>query len=161
MFFQVTETFSKTLFPTANCLFPKICEIKLALRSWANSENEVVKKMALNMMETFDKYWSECHLVAGIAIDLDPRYKITFLEHVLHKIHGDEATFQIENVRVACYDLLNEYQAKLKASSNEASESGPSGITSLGDSTSTSVGGVWNIDIFLNMTKLLVVCLDV
>ena len=55
---------------------------------------------------------------------------------------------QIENIRVACYQLLNEYQAKLKESNDEASGSGVSGMTSLGNSTSGSVDGDWNVDIF-------------
>ena len=64
--------------------------------------------MAISMLEKFDKYWSECHLVAGIAIVLDPRYKMKFLEHVLPKIYGEECDTHIESVRITCYDLLNE-----------------------------------------------------
>ncbi|XP_059635725.1 zinc finger BED domain-containing protein RICESLEEPER 2-like [Cornus florida] len=114
LFYSITEIFFGTRFVTTNYLFPKICEVKLALRSWCNCENEVVKKMAASMIEKFDKYWSECHLVVGIAIVLDPRHKMTFLEHVLQRIHGDESFSQKDCVRQACYDLLQEYQHRSK-----------------------------------------------
>ncbi|KAG5533349.1 hypothetical protein RHGRI_027517 [Rhododendron griersonianum] len=50
-----------------------ICEIRLELRDWLHSENQVIREMAKRMVEKFDKYWSVVHGVVGVSAVLDPR----------------------------------------------------------------------------------------
>ena len=56
IFYDVTLIFSGRDFPTANLLFRLICEIKLSLQSWLNSDIDVIRDMAFTMIEKFDKY---------------------------------------------------------------------------------------------------------
>ncbi|KAL5708303.1 hypothetical protein ACHQM5_019112 [Ranunculus cassubicifolius] len=115
LFHSTTEEFFGTRYPTSNLLFPKICEIKLALTSWCDSSCDKIRSLASKMLAKFDDYWGECHLIAGIAVVLDPRYKLKFLDHVLEKIHGEEQKkLYLKPARDACVELMKEYQRKLK-----------------------------------------------
>jgi len=80
MFNSITEVFSGTKYPAANEYFPKICDIKEAILMWIESSNELIKKMAKNMLVKFDKYWSVIHEIMGVTAVLDPRYKPDLLE---------------------------------------------------------------------------------
>nr|GFB42972.1 zinc finger BED domain-containing protein RICESLEEPER 2-like [Tanacetum cinerariifolium] len=71
-----------------------VCEIGYSLREWAGSSIEVIQKMAYKMLKKFKKYWSVISGVMGMAVILDPRYKIKFLELLLPKIYGQEKTIQ-------------------------------------------------------------------
>lgn len=37
------------------------------------------------MMTKFDKYWSDVHGIMGVAIVLDPRYKVVLLEFIFKR----------------------------------------------------------------------------
>ncbi|KAL5575427.1 hypothetical protein UlMin_017126 [Ulmus minor] len=45
LFYQVTEMFSGFKYPTANLLFPKVCEIRMTIIDWLSSSNENVRAM--------------------------------------------------------------------------------------------------------------------
>ncbi|KAG5520426.1 hypothetical protein RHGRI_033120 [Rhododendron griersonianum] len=109
-FFKVTELFSGTKYPTTNQCFPNICEIRLELRDWLHSENQVIREMAKRMVEKFDKYWSVVHGVVGVSAVLDPRYKINVLEFYFKLLFPTTYKEEVEKVRALCYKLLKEYQ---------------------------------------------------
>jgi hypothetical protein len=44
LFFDITELFSGTKYVTANLFFPKVITIRLAIRKWGNSDNELTHK---------------------------------------------------------------------------------------------------------------------
>ena len=117
--------FSRRNYPTANTFFIKVCEIKEALYDWLIYSNEVVSTMASSMLENFDNYWSECHIVMAIAVVLDPRYKMKILEFYFPIMYGSEASSEIGKIRQLCYGLLSEYQSK----SNSGQETASYGIS--------------------------------
>ncbi|KAF7147431.1 hypothetical protein RHSIM_Rhsim03G0207300 [Rhododendron simsii] len=125
-FFKVTELFSRTKYPTTNQCFPNICEIRLELRDWLHSENQVIREMAKRMVEKFDKYWLVVHGVVGVSAVLDPRYKINVLEFYFKLLFPTSYKEEVEKVRALCYKLLKEYQCP------------SSGIEGIGDSSSHS-----------------------
>ncbi|KAA8526021.1 hypothetical protein F0562_007879 [Nyssa sinensis] len=86
LFYSVTELFSGTHYPTANCYFPKVCKIRVALVDWLQS-----------------------------PIVLDPRYKLRLVSYYFEKIYGKGAQFEVEKIRRDCYDLLYEYKTKSRA----------------------------------------------
>ena len=43
LFYEITELFSGTDYVTANVYFPKICEIKMKMRQWETSSNNIIK----------------------------------------------------------------------------------------------------------------------
>ncbi|KAG8382701.1 hypothetical protein BUALT_Bualt05G0104800 [Buddleja alternifolia] len=73
LFYNVTEMFSGTFYPTSHFYFQKICEIEVKLDEWVKSTNVMIKYMAELMLEKYEKYWDSCHILMGIAAVLDPR----------------------------------------------------------------------------------------
>ncbi|KAK9286527.1 hypothetical protein L1049_014925 [Liquidambar formosana] len=124
LFYNVTELFSGTKYPTANLYFPKICEIRMALSHWCACSIDVIQQMAINMVAKFDKYWLVIHGIMGVAAVLDPRYKMDLLEFYFPKLYGDEYLEEVERVRQLCYDLLIEYQTRQKQSLDRGVEVG-------------------------------------
>lgn len=112
VFYNMIELFCGTTYPTLNCYFPKICEIKVAISKWIDNPLEIVQVMASQMMEKYEKYWSLCHHIIGIACVLDPRYKMKLVEYFFKIIYGEEASVYVNKVRDSCYALQLEYQFK-------------------------------------------------
>ena len=79
-----------------------MCEIKEALHDWLISSNDVVRTMTSSMLQKFDKYRSECHIVMVIAAIFDTRYKIKILEFYLSIMYGSEASNEIEKFHGIC-----------------------------------------------------------
>ncbi|CAB4308109.1 unnamed protein product [Prunus armeniaca] len=50
-----------------------------------------MNKIGTNMSMKFEKYWSEYSLILAIAIILDPRYKLHFVEWAYTKLHGKDS----------------------------------------------------------------------
>ncbi|XVF21307.1 hypothetical protein REPUB_Repub12eG0079700 [Reevesia pubescens] len=114
IFYNVTETFSGTKYPTANFYFSKICEIKLALSKWRFDSNMTLALMASRMLEKFEKYWSVIHGIMGVATVLDPRYKKCMLEYYFSKIYGVDCDEEINRIDKICRNLLREYEKKFQ-----------------------------------------------
>lgn len=113
IFYNVTELFAGTKYPTTNLFFPKICEIKLALRKWEHSKFIEISSMASSMIRKFDQYWEESHGVIAMATILDPRFKLKILEFYFPQIYGeDEAKDELQNVRQICEDIYKKYVSR-------------------------------------------------
>ncbi|XP_072078898.1 zinc finger BED domain-containing protein RICESLEEPER 2-like [Arachis hypogaea] len=113
IFFDVTELFSGTTYPTSNLYFPKVCVIKLALMEWKNCGNEIIEMMATSMITKFEKYWGVINIVMAIGTLLDPRYKMYLLNFFFRKIYGEtEACVVIGQVKRVVQDLVLEYATK-------------------------------------------------
>lgn len=115
VFFNVTELFSGTIYPTANLYFPQICEVKLSLNEWLGSPIDVIRNMASSMLEKFEKYWNVVHGIMGVAAVLDPRYKMALLEYYFPQLYGNDSLNEVDKIRQLCYDLVSEYQFKLSS----------------------------------------------
>lgn len=135
VFYNVTETFSGTKYPTSNLFFPLICEMKLAIRSWLGDPNEVIKSMASTMLVKFDKYWGVIHDVMSVAIVLDPRYKLKLINYFFPLIYGLDSKREVTRIRTLCDDLFDEYKKKHDQSTGKeqsctnSSSGGQSGTT--------------------------------
>jgi len=110
VFHDVTELFSGRKYPTINLFFRYICDIKVALISWLSNEEQIIRDMALKMIDKFDKYWSTINGVLAIAAILDPRDKLACVEFYFEVIYGDKAYGEVQRVKGLLYDLLMEYQ---------------------------------------------------
>ena len=110
IFYSVTELFSGTKYPTTNLFFPKICEIKLSLKKWDNSNFIEISLMASNMITKFDQYWQESHGVMAMATILDPRFKMKILEFYFPLIYRvDEAKAHVLIVKKTCENIFEQY----------------------------------------------------
>jgi len=113
-FFSVTELFLGTQYPTSNIYFPKVSEIRLALRSWQTSTCDVIQGMATNMVLKFDKYWGLINGLMAIGIVLDPRYKMTLLNYFFLLMYEEDAPKELEKVTKLCQSLVNEIKQGIK-----------------------------------------------
>lgn len=112
-FYNITEFLcGNTTNFTLNCYFPKICEIKIAISRWFDSPLEIVQLIASRTMEKYEKYWSLCHRIIGIACVFDPRYKLKLIEYFFRTIYGDKTMVYVNRVRDDCYALQLSYQSK-------------------------------------------------
>jgi hypothetical protein len=64
---------------SANFFFPKVCEIKLKIKSWEHDGYETIREMSDAVIEKYDKYWADIHGIMVVAVILDPRLKMTML----------------------------------------------------------------------------------
>lgn len=60
MFYDVTVLFSGTKYSTANLYFKCICQIRLALNEWVESEHLHVAAMALKMLQSLRNIGIQC-----------------------------------------------------------------------------------------------------
>lgn len=72
-----------------------------------NGDDVQFKNMTSSMFEKFEKYWSEFSLILAIAVILDPRYKIQFVEWSYNKLYGHDS--RVKKVRDALFSLHSEY----------------------------------------------------
>ncbi|KAK3224750.1 hypothetical protein Dsin_004612 [Dipteronia sinensis] len=129
-FYEVTEMFSGTKYPTTNLFFLEVCEIRLSLSDWLTSESEVIRKMAQNMIQKHEHYWGVLHEVMAVATILDPRYKLKLIGFYFDSLFGKpDSEFHIKRVFNLCRDLVDEYTLKFKVSE---------GSSSYGESASSS-----------------------
>ncbi|TQE11427.1 hypothetical protein C1H46_002990 [Malus baccata] len=71
-----------------------------------------MKKMGTYMYMKFKKYWSEYSLILAIAIILDPRYKLHFVDSGYTKLHGVNSV-EFTKVNDKLNDLFGVYLEKL------------------------------------------------
>ena len=113
LFYEVTEIFFGTKYPTSNLYFPNICEIKLSMSNWIGSPYVEIRLMAKNMIEKFNKYWGEIHNLLVVATVLDLRFKMKLVEFYFPKIFGNEdSMYEIGKVQPICDELVDEYKKK-------------------------------------------------
>ncbi|KAL6202826.1 hypothetical protein ACLB2K_026531 [Fragaria x ananassa] len=108
LFFKATELLSGTKYPTANLLFLKICQIKLAISKWLQSDIPEVVEMAKKMEEKFEKYWGMIGTII-IATILNPRYKLKLIEFYFKQVYPRRVALEVNRVKKFAYDLVKEY----------------------------------------------------
>jgi hypothetical protein len=64
------------------------------------------------MHERFDKYWKDCSLLLVVAVVMDPRFNMKFVEFSYSKIYGAEAGKYVKVVNDALHELYKEYAAQ-------------------------------------------------
>ena len=95
VFYEATLAFSGTKYPTSNLYFPDVLRI-LLLKQEMESHDRFMQRMANKMWEKFAKYWSQYNTFMAVAVLLDPRFKMQFVEWSFKKIYGDSIDFQME-----------------------------------------------------------------
>ena len=121
LFYEVTEIFSGTKYPTSNLYFPNICEIKLSMSNLIGSPYVEIRLMATNMIEKFNKYWGEIHNLLPVATVLDLRFKMKLVEFYFPG--NEDSVYEIEKVQQICDELVDEYKKKYHSSGNVSQSS--------------------------------------
>ncbi|KAI5343326.1 hypothetical protein L3X38_011202 [Prunus dulcis] len=107
VFYDVTCFFSGTKYPTANLYFPQVFVVDDTLRKVKVDLDSFMKSMATEMMAKFNKYWKGYSLILGIAVILDPRYKIQFVEFCYKRLYGynSEEMTKVPDMLFSLFDL--------------------------------------------------------
>lgn len=107
VFYDVTCLFSGTKYPTANLYFPQVFVVEDTLRKAKVDSDSFMKSMATQMMEKFDKYWKKYSLILAVAVILDPRYKIQFVEFCYKRLYGynSEEMTKVRDMLFSLFDL--------------------------------------------------------
>jgi hypothetical protein len=122
-FFDLTELFSGTLYPTANLFYRGFCEIKILLGDWSISENTTISAMATSMSKKFEKYWKKSSTTLAVACFLDPRYKKRLIEFYMRKFYGNSCQVHIDELVDVIKKLYQFYAAEAPSSSRPKSGS--------------------------------------
>ncbi|XP_052209308.1 zinc finger BED domain-containing protein RICESLEEPER 2-like [Diospyros lotus] len=109
VFYDITCVFSGIKYPTANLYFPSVFTAYMMLKEHMDSEDVYLKNMANLMMAKFEKYWSEFSMILAIAVILDPRYKLQFVNWAYEKMYGVDSP-QFDNVSSKLHEIYDEYK---------------------------------------------------
>lgn len=108
LFYDVSNLFSGSNYPTANLYFRPVVMCYNSLRQSMSSPDEYIKKMAGKMLPKFEKYWSDFSLILTIAVVFDPRYKLQFVDFFYRKLYGSNSR-QFLQVKEKLFSLFGEY----------------------------------------------------
>nr|XP_027083603.1 zinc finger BED domain-containing protein RICESLEEPER 2-like [Coffea arabica] len=108
VFYEATNAFSGSKYPTSNLYFPQVFKIQLELSEECNSLNDFMRRIGSQMFVKFNKYWSEFNLLLAIAVVFDPWYKFQFIEFSYNKLYGPGSN-ELVKIRNALFDVYNEY----------------------------------------------------
>uniref|UniRef100_A0A2N9ETT1 BED-type domain-containing protein n=1 Tax=Fagus sylvatica TaxID=28930 RepID=A0A2N9ETT1_FAGSY len=93
-------------------------------RQGSESEDEYVRRMAEQMLVKFEKYWSEFSIVLAIAVILDPRFKLQFVDFCYKKLYGVGGSYEYLKVREKLFALFGEYVSNVPTPSSTTNNRG-------------------------------------
>ncbi|XP_042018987.1 zinc finger BED domain-containing protein RICESLEEPER 2-like [Salvia splendens] len=108
LFYDVSNLFSGSSYPTYNLYFRPVVMCYSSLRQHQNSSDPYLKKMAELMLPKFEKYWSDFSMVLTIAVVFDPRYKLQFVDFFYKKLYGPNSR-QFSSVKEKLFSLFEDY----------------------------------------------------
>ncbi|KAK4593439.1 hypothetical protein RGQ29_017518 [Quercus rubra] len=123
-FLRSTLVFSGTKYPTANLYFPQVFIVYFTLKKESDNEDEYMRKMVDQMLVKFEKYWIEFSVVLAIAVVLDPRYKLPFIDWCYQKLYGHASSLQYLKVREKLFALFGEYVSNVPTPSTSSGMAG-------------------------------------
>ncbi|XP_042972759.1 zinc finger BED domain-containing protein RICESLEEPER 2-like [Carya illinoinensis] len=130
VFYEAICDFSGTKYPTTNLYFPAVFLIYFTLKRHYEGEDDYMKRISRQMLTKFEKYWSEFNVLLAIAIILDLRFKLHFVDFSYTKLYGD-CSIEFMNVRTKMKSLLMEYSSSsIPTCSTMTSESNVSRVES-------------------------------
>ncbi|KAL6544154.1 hypothetical protein OROGR_010651 [Orobanche gracilis] len=127
LFYDVTLKFSGTLNVTSNLFFKELVAVQTSLMNLSSNNDPSVSGMAKKMREKFCHYWEnfgKMNFLLYVAVILDPRYKLTFVEWCLHQIYVGSTTeinkgvTMLGKVKVVFYSLYVYYATNDDAQGN-------------------------------------------
>uniref|UniRef100_A0A1D1Y468 Putative AC transposase n=1 Tax=Anthurium amnicola TaxID=1678845 RepID=A0A1D1Y468_9ARAE len=89
VFYDMSEKYSRSKFPTANHCFNDVCGILMSLKTWSTSPHPAVASVATKMLEQFEKYWDVTSTIMAASAILDPRYRMKSVEYFFKLIYTD------------------------------------------------------------------------
>ena len=98
-FYDITNLFSRTNYPTANLYFHCIGKIQLRIVEQLEDDDLIIRAMVEEMKENFDKYQEYYNLMLSFADILDSKYKLQYVELCYGKLNKQVAVLMAMNLR--------------------------------------------------------------
>ncbi|XP_060675775.1 zinc finger BED domain-containing protein RICESLEEPER 2-like [Ziziphus jujuba] len=118
LFYDITCIFWSTKYPTSNLYFSSVFFCYVTLKENIESEDDYLRTMANQMLKKFEKYWSEFSLILTIAVVVDPRYKLQFVDWCYRKIYGASGSSEFIRVKSKLFSIFKEYVQKRSLTSS-------------------------------------------
>ena len=78
----------------------QVWKIECLLKTYVDSEDSIIKDMAMRMKVKFDKYWSDYSVV------LDPRMKLSIIKYCYSQLDSNTCQEKIDNINASCICFL-------------------------------------------------------
>ncbi|XP_026459278.1 zinc finger BED domain-containing protein RICESLEEPER 2-like [Papaver somniferum] len=117
-FYDLTTLFSGSKYPTSNLYFEGVCQVQVLLKKESTNEIEFIRDMVKEMQEKFNSYWENLSPILSMALVLDPRLKLKYLNFAYSKLYPDvrQLESKVADVREDMKKLYNEYYTLSRAS---------------------------------------------
>ncbi|XP_054781938.1 zinc finger BED domain-containing protein RICESLEEPER 2-like [Prosopis cineraria] len=129
IFFDVTKKVFGSLYVTSSQYFHEFCLVVKTLNDMCLSDDPLLNSMARKMKQKHDKYWGNVdnlNMMIFIAVVLDPRYKLKFVEWSLKKLYDEDMaeyfTRQVKELLFKMYDRYKSFHGLKKSSTNTQSQ---------------------------------------
>ena len=80
------------------------------LKSHVEHDDLVIQEMATNMLEKFEKYWSDYSDILSLAIILDPRMKVDVLKFAFTQLDPINCGVKVEHIKRKLYNVFSDYK---------------------------------------------------
>ncbi|XP_021742409.1 zinc finger BED domain-containing protein RICESLEEPER 2-like isoform X2 [Chenopodium quinoa] len=113
VFYDLTLRVSGSLHVTSNLFFHELVSVAVLLKDLMTNDDVEMCLMATKMKEKYDKYWDDpekMNMLIFIAVVLDPRYKLDYVEWMLIEIYDSKHAFVlVNNLKESLNALYEEY----------------------------------------------------
>ncbi|KAK8559040.1 hypothetical protein V6N12_042328 [Hibiscus sabdariffa] len=89
-FYEITTLFSGSKYPTSNLYLANVVSIEKLLCDAHTDPCEGISSMAGQMLELYEKYWSDHSTIMSFAVLLDPRYKLQLLKELYNVLYVED-----------------------------------------------------------------------
>ncbi|KAG6384336.1 hypothetical protein SASPL_155856 [Salvia splendens] len=111
-FYEITNLFSGSSYPTSNLYFMEVWNIAQLLEMNSRSHDEVVRSMSLLMKSKFEKYWEDYSDILFMGAVFDPRMKLKLVEYCYSTLDPLSSQDKVKRLKMKLYTLYDEYQKK-------------------------------------------------
>ncbi|XP_026459899.1 zinc finger BED domain-containing protein RICESLEEPER 1-like [Papaver somniferum] len=141
-FYDLTTLFSGSKYPTSNLYFEGVCQVQVLLKKESTNEIEYIRDMVKEMQIKFNSYWENLSPILAMALVLDPRLKLKYLNFAYSKLYTDVRQLErkVDDVREDMKKLYNEYYT---LSNSRAYVTGTQNMLFQNGGNSTLTGSEW------------------
>ncbi|XP_057948251.1 zinc finger BED domain-containing protein DAYSLEEPER-like [Malania oleifera] len=109
VFYDLTNLFSGTSYPTANLYFQGVWKVQVTLLNAALGDDVFLRNVANQMQGKFDKYWSNYSKILAMIVILDPRFKIQFVSFCLREVQPMSWKDRLNDIQHEMHSLFDEH----------------------------------------------------
>ncbi|XP_074347010.1 zinc finger BED domain-containing protein RICESLEEPER 2-like [Apium graveolens] len=141
-FYELTLRIFGSLYIISNIFYHQISNVNCLLKEWISNDDVEVQMMGKRMKEKYDKYWGDVHKMNKliyVAIVVDPRYKLEFIEFALCEEYGKYVGWKLaSDTSLMIRELFEEYKNICQTKSTQVNQEFQSSSISSSINLSTS-----------------------